>query len=156
MRGVGFGARCALPESLDFGVVAVGDSVQRSFVIQNATPEAVDADFHELSDGFSWPTSVTLAANSESTVEVTFAPTEPREYSVDALARASADCPYTAVHLTGRGVTTLLSWEPKSIDCGWVPVGSSIERTVLFHNVGITPVGVHQFITQGPASTDDG
>jgi hypothetical protein len=155
LSGIGFGARCALPESLDFGVVAIGDSEQRSFVIQNATPESVTADFHELSDGFSWPGSVALAANSEGTIDVTFAPTEPREYSVDALARASTDCPYTTVHLVGRGVSTLLSWEPSSIDCGWVPLGASIERSVQFHNFGLTPVVVHQFTMQGPASTDD-
>ncbi len=135
----------ALPESIDFGAVLLGETRRSELLLRNPTdaPTTVrwQVPYATSGDGaaFSWQETeaiAELAPRSEKRLTLTFLPTAPREHLAFVKVQPSGQCAERTVRLTGIGVAAYLAWEPSSIDCGWVPVGAVKAAQVRVRNLG--------------------
>lgn len=124
--------------SLDFGTVRVGESVTLNAIVRNdgsgrleleVDPSSVTEQAFDPSEELS-----ALAPGGLATIEVSFAPSDEREY-VSVLTIRSNDRD-VEVQLRGTGVLDSLRVEPSTLDFGNVVMGSSGELEVTVTNDG--------------------
>ncbi len=148
---------CALPGTLDFGLVSNGDSLSLEVVLQNSTAlegiafvgpvEGVEPPAFSTTSG-----SFPLNAMNEHTAAFTFQPLESREYAATVRLRRHHLCAEQPLRLMGTGVASVLSWTPATASFGTVAVGTTARMTVVFTNLLFRPVRLSQFAVQEGAS----
>ena len=180
LKAISVSGECELPDTLDFGAVAKGDTFEIATVIENTRPiDAVatigavtsnsgdDASFKFSPDS---PTGdVSLKAGQKKTVTLTFVPTEVKDYLARVTMRRLDGCPDKVVKLIGTGVDAVLTWAPNPLDLGYVTPGLQVSAEVTYSNLGLKPVvisnlvpstGDYKVVTAGPvtvpAATRDG
>ena len=140
---------CQVPERLDFGAVAVGDTFARTLDFQNVREVEAQAYLGpvESAQGAIFTASAesprgefVVGANTTRTATFTFKPTQMSEYLATVRVRRAANCPERVVRLTGLGVNSVITWAPAEVNFGYVPPQSTVEREVVFSNFAITPV----------------
>ncbi len=152
LRGQAVSSLCDVPKLLDFGAVALGETVALGVPTVNPTLKETVASASEVSGSdrtsFTYaPGSVqgevTLPAQSfERKVILRFSPTEAREYLGFVKVRVASQCPEIAVQLRGRGVTEVLTWRgpdvsaPDVVDFGFLQPSLRRELSVTFENLG--------------------
>lgn len=122
---------CYVPAQLDFGDVAIGLSVQLPFVLENGKGTVSQTTFGALSGPdpalFSLDASgpIEVAPGAKVSVPVWFAPLASVTSHATVMVQRGAACTPVQVELLGRGVATSLTWAPKSLDFGKIPLGST-------------------------------
>ncbi|MGV3622128.1 MAG: hypothetical protein ACO1OB_14995 [Archangium sp.] len=163
LRGEAVSGECEVPERIDFGAVAIGDSFTRTFDFVNA--RAVDASAYlgpvESQQGEIFVASpdsprgeFTVGANNTRTATFSFKPTQMSEYLATVRVRRAANCPERVVRLTGLGVNAVITWAPAEVTFGYVPPQSTAEREVVFSNFSVTPVTLSGLKTTDGASNN--
>lgn len=151
IRGVAVSGTCDLPDEIDFGAVARGDTMNQTLVFDNTQPIDTVAFVGDVSSQQGavfalTPESprgeFTILAGREKNVTITFAPTENRLYQGSVRLRKAEGCPEKEVRLVGTGVDSVLSWDPTVLDFGFSPPGYEVEREVTFLNAGLREVKV--------------
>ncbi len=159
LRGLPERSRCALPDTLDFGVVGVGTTGVESFTVLNDTVLPADltlgAPVGADAAAFAFTGEVSSGATSvppsgTATVSLRFDPTEPRAYRALLAARAHPSCPEGRVALTGVAVAPAVRWSPDALDFGVVALGGRALRAVTFTNTSAEAVSVTRFAVRGP------
>lgn len=154
---------CEVPERIDFGAVAIGDTFNRT--LDFANPRAVEAQAYlgpiESAQGATFTASAesprgefVVSANNTRTATFTFKPTQMSEYLATVRVRRAANCPERVVRLTGLGVNAVITWAPAEVNFGYVPPHSTVEREVVFSNFAITPVTLSGLKTNDQSSTN--
>lgn len=156
LRGRGYSPQCALPAELDFGTVLIGDTAFREVELTNSSGAAISVELEQPLDAdaqiFSWEAAqVDVPARSSVRGQLLFRPTEERAYSAIVRGRIGALCPFSSVRVRGRGAAQLLTWEPRDVDCGWVPLGESKRVSLTFFNSAPAAVSVSNFVALGSA-----
>lgn len=138
---------CMVPSGIDFGGVAVGDTVSLDLELTNPTdtvrvaaigvPMGTGASGYAVSGG-----SLSVPPHGSAKTLVRFSPTELRTYTAQLGVRVSADCPQLQVALTGKGVDQVLSWAPTPLDLGYVPLSATSTKKLTFTNLAPTAVTV--------------
>jgi len=139
--GAGGGSLCSVsPTTLDFGTIAVGSSVDRSFTITNAgctswsgTVAESCVDYDVVSGGGFF----TLAAGAQRQVTVRFAPTScgPKNCGIDTGSALCAD-----VQCAGVAAGIDCDVDPTALDFGTVAIGLSDDRSFTITNTGCEPL----------------
>lgn len=165
LHGVIVSVGCAIPETLDFGAVKVGETRQRTLSMENPTSEAMTARWSTLREAsgasvaFSWdngPGERLISPVSMVTLTASFTPPHEGEYLALAEVQPATPCRPKSVRMRGRGVSGYLSWAPLSVDCGHVPVGLTASREVRLSNSGPTPISVSNLRVEGGHAEVDG
>jgi hypothetical protein len=156
LRGRGYSPQCALPAELDFGTVLIGDTAFREVELTNSSGAAISVELEQPLDAdgqiFSWEAAqVDVPARSSGRGQLRFHPTEERAYSAIVRGRIGALCPFSSIRVRGRGAAQLLTWEPRDVDCGWVPLGETKRVSLTFLNSAATGVSVTSFMPLGSA-----
>ncbi len=147
---------------LDFGAVAKGDQYKQTLEIKNPTQlEAtafVSDPYSSSGDHLAFtfaPESargtIPVPANGMKPVMLQFAPTEVKGYLAFAKMRMSAQCPEFPVELKGEGVDAVLTWQPATLDFGYVTPGISVTKELVFTNAGNSDVTLSQIATTAMA-----
>lgn len=153
LTGRGVSGQCEIPNPIDFGTVARGDTARFTFDIQN--PAAIDAiaTVGDITSGsndrfafaygigsprgdFVIPGTPSGGEISKKSVVIEFTPTDAKNYFARAEMRAARECPLVPVEIIGVGVDNVLSWSPSSVDCGAVSPQFEVTREVTFTNLG--------------------
>ncbi|MBX5480697.1 MAG: choice-of-anchor D domain-containing protein [Myxococcaceae bacterium] len=140
---------CALPNTIDFGKVALGATGTQTITFSNTSAAATNAFFGQIAgvDAASFKYApgqtigeVALQPGASRELVFEFRPTELRAYEAKVNLRAASTCPAKDVTLTGLGVDTVLEWTPASLDFLFVQPGSSANRQVVFKNYGSSDI----------------
>ena len=151
LAGLAVKGHCQLPPTIQFGNVARDDSARQSVDVRNLSDIPTTATVSAITSSSGDHNAFTFAPESPvgdfqiepkqtRQVLIDFKPTENKSYLAFVEMRAAAQCPTQKVTLTGTGVESTLSWEPAIVDCGYVPPGVEVTRTVTFTNGAIAPV----------------
>jgi hypothetical protein len=121
LRGTGVARQVAAPATLDFGTVAVGDTVRRSIAIHNASGFAVVASALVTSDPqfqVESPADSMVPPGGDLTVELAFTPTAAAAITAElAISFDAAPEPQLTVMLTGTGITSGMPDPPAGGGC---------------------------------------
>ncbi len=149
--------QCDIPASLTFGKVSLEDIGRQSIVISNPMEEPVTAVIGSITSSSGGEGGFTVRSEGEvlgasgsqwsipaggtRTLEVAFLPLEVGPYLASLrIHNGSPGCEETQVTLEGTGVSSVLTWAPAMVECGWVPPGNSRKQTLTFTNEGEVPV----------------
>lgn len=154
LKGIAVSGECALPDRLDFGAVARGDTTTRAIDFLNQRTEDThgfvgDVETAQAAGIFTvLPESphgeFLLPAMRARSVQLTFRPTETRRYEATIKLRRADGCPVKPVRLVGQGVDAVISWTPASLDFGYAPPGLSREGLITFSSLSLSPVTLSQ------------
>lgn len=119
-KGTSVSGSCVLPSTIDFGAVALNDTVKHAEPITNNSPLVVTATVGQITSNsgddlaFGFATeSITgdamIAAGATRDIVFTFKPTDTHDYLALVKARASETCPELTIKLVGTGVNQVLS-----------------------------------------------
>jgi hypothetical protein len=151
LKGTAVSGTCMLPTSLDFGAVALTDTVKLTIPITNNSPIAASATIgvitsnsgDDKSFGFA-PESATgmvsIASGATKNVVVEFSPAEARDYLALLTLKSSDQCPDVTLTLIGTGIGQVLNCAPNPLDFGYVTPGLTAQGTLTLSNSGIAPV----------------
>jgi hypothetical protein len=152
IKGDAVSGECALPDSIDFGAVARGDTFNVSQEFPNARPidtvGFVGAIESQQGAGIFALTAdsprdtFNIPSKKSKTVTITFAPTEARDYFATVTMRKADGCTDKRVRLVGTGVDQVLNWAPATVDFGYVTPGLTVANEVVFSNAGLKPVAM--------------
>ena len=142
---------CKLPESIDFGLVLIGQEETRSLVLSNPTSTATDAQLGAPSpqdgDGatFSYKNggpgaALSVPAGGSRELLLGFQPSEARPFQASIDITVAPGCQPSRVLLIGEGRSKLLEWDPPEVECGFVLPGRSVSREVRFTSSAQRPV----------------
>jgi hypothetical protein len=143
------------PPLLDFGDVLVGQAPARVVRLENrgtvdgAVPLVIDGGFH-FADG-TRAARVDVAAGDAVAVDVVFAPSTNGDARGALRATICGPSCGPAVELTGRATAPRVDVQPRSLDLGVVPVGSSTTATLVVTNRGDAPLDVTELAVVGDA-----
>lgn len=156
LKGRAVSGECELPETIDFGAVARGDSYNLSQGFPNARPIDTTAYVGEIESeqgaGIFTLTAdsprgdFTITSMKQKTVTFSFAPTEARDYFAIVTMRKAEGCVDKRVRLQGKGVDQVLTWAPATVEFGYVTPGLAVSKELVFSNAGLKPV---QMVTLG-------
>jgi hypothetical protein len=119
-KGTSVSGSCVLPTTIDFGAVAINDTVKQKFTITNNSPLQTTATIGAIMSnsgddaafGFA-PESISgqsmIPAGASRDLVFTFKPTDVHDYLALVKARAADECPELTIHLVGSGVNQVLS-----------------------------------------------
>ncbi len=144
---------CEVPGRLDFGRVELGVEARQTLTISNPTPVAVQVGTERIASDtghqalFAQPAGtpsgqIPVAAGESVTLTFIYRPTEPLRASARVRVRASTQCPWVDVVLTGEGVREVLQWSPRTIDFGFVAPGGTAQVPVSFENASSQAIEV--------------
>lgn len=149
LKGQGEKGRCDIPDTIDFGQVAVGETFPYTLPFVNPTAlevhglagDITGADATAFAYAASSPHGdVTVAPRTTANVVLNFAPTEKRMYTAQAQMRGPGNCPEKTVNIKGEGGDATLTWSPSSLNFGNVNPGSESIQEVIFVNPSTGPV----------------
>lgn len=158
LKGSSASSSCDLPRSIDFGKVAVGQTVEHSYEVGNRTavpttgsvgePFSSGSDHLVFSLAPSSPKgSFPLPAGGSARLTFQFTPTELRPYLAAVKVRAAPLCPEVGVSLQGEGTDTVLTWSPAKLDFGPASAANPSVRALTFLNSGQQPIRLTQLGT---------
>lgn len=160
LRGTGEKGSCDLPSTLDFGPVPVGETFSLGIPYLNPTSLPAIGQVGDItgddaaSFGFAPNTpvgNVPVHAESTTTVDITFSPTEKRPYTAQVTARGPGECPEQTITITGTGADDVLSWTPDTLDYGSVSPGFESVKDVVFTNLSNVPITLTEVKSAAPA-----
>jgi hypothetical protein len=160
LRGQPTSPDCTLPDALDFGQVARGDTLRIETPFANtsafaATAFAGPVESQEGPGTFTFASdspagSFTVPGTSTTVVAVLFTPAEARDYLATILMRRHQLCGAKPVRLIGMGVAAVLTWTPAMADFGSVAAGTVGRATITFSNQMFWPLEVTQLWVDAP------
>ena len=146
LKALAVKAECLLPDTIDFGGVAVGATETRTVRIANLTSFDDSATLGDITSssgdaaafryGPGWlPGSIPLVPGSTRDVTFRFAPTQSQTYSAFVTLKPMGHCPSTTVKLIGSGVTAAVECAP--LDFAFLPTGltKSQDTTLTNHSL---------------------
>ncbi|MFO0598792.1 MAG: choice-of-anchor D domain-containing protein [Myxococcaceae bacterium] len=149
LRGQGEKGSCDLPDVIDFGKVAIGETFPYHVPYLNPTSVpgfgSTGAITGTDAAAFGYaPNSpmgqVPVQPMSTTDVIITFSPTEMRQYTAQVQMKGAGECPEKTVLIKGEGSADTLTWTPTSINYGFVNPGSETIRDVVFTNPATAPI----------------
>lgn len=157
LRGQAVSGECELPEVIDFGAVARGETTTFDVQFPNTRPIDTSAFVGDIESPqgagifvlspASPRGTFNIASKKEKVVTFTFTPTEPKNYLGSVTMRKAEGCLERRVRLFGTGVDQVLTWSPASIDFGYVTPGQMAGAEVTFANQSINPVAISMLNT---------
>lgn len=157
LLGTGVSGQCDLPNEIDFGAVARGDTYSHTETFTNTQPIDTRAYVGDIESAqgtgiFTFtPDSprgeFTVLAGRSKDVTIVFAPTEARDYFGNVRMRKAEGCPEKQVRLIGTGVDQVLTWAPATVEFGYVTPGLTVESEVTFSNQGLRAVELSTLAT---------
>ncbi|MDX2011503.1 MAG: choice-of-anchor D domain-containing protein, partial [Myxococcaceae bacterium] len=158
LKGRAIRGECEWPTRIDFGAVARGDSFEVSELLKNrrmvdSFPRVGDIQSAQGADVFTLTSDsprgdLTLAPGRERAVKVVFTPTEVRDYTATMVVLPADGCPEVTTRLVGTGVDNVLSWQPATLDFGYVQPGVTVNGEVTFLNRSFKPVQLSGLATR--------
>jgi hypothetical protein len=159
LKAQGEKGSCDLPQLIDFGNVPVGETLTFPIEFKNttnviATGEAgaiTGADaaaFGYKNSGL--PGTFQVQPMSTFKVEITFAPTEKREYLARVTLRGAGGCPPVDAVIRAVGSDDVLTWTPSRLNFGLVSPGFESVKEVVFTNISNVPITLTQVQTSMP------
>lgn len=151
LRGTAAAGACDLPDVIDFGKVANGNTAQQVVTFRNTAViesqafvgdiTSTTGDHQAFGIAASSPKGTfTIAAGGEQPVTFEFKPTETRAYAASIRLKAGGSCGEKDVQLIGSGTEDVLEWNPTSLDFNYVSPGQESIRQVTFINHTSSPV----------------
>lgn len=139
---------CALPTTLDFDLVTVGDFVERTLRLENNGAAAFTAHVWQIAGGTAAfahappaPGEVVVQPGQSIELAVRFTPSQPVEFLDSFEIRGVPDCGDHTVALRGTGVSGLLSW-PTNFELGYTTPNTTIYRDLELTNAGLMAIEV--------------
>ena len=128
------------PAALDFGAVQIGASATQGLIVRNVNAQALELEIDVLGGSLFRPDRqvVSVPANGEQRIEVTFSPAGEGE--VAGSLRLRSDALNEVVALRGEGIRARWQADMATVDFGEVAVGFSREVSVLLTHDGDRPV----------------
>ena len=148
------------PEELAFGDVCVDEDSTQSVLISNSTnyPLVVDVSVRP-DEGVYIPgtTTIALEPGQAETIPVLFGPLAARDYAAELVLRSTIDASACGdnfepivleqtVPLTGRGVQSMLTVMPDTLDFGMVVIGIPQSQLALLDNQGNIQANLTEYI----------
>jgi len=151
LKGIAVKAECALPDTIDFGGVAVGQTETRTLKLQNLTSLDTEAslgaitssngDHNSIKYGPGWGEGeLNLAPGTVKDLTFRFSPSQTATYSALVTLKLADHCPAKTVRLIGSGVQAAVSCAP--LDFAFLPVGLTRSQTTTLTNYSLTDVTV--------------
>ncbi|MBK7858466.1 MAG: choice-of-anchor D domain-containing protein [Archangiaceae bacterium] len=156
--GTAVSSSCQLPSTIDFGAVAVNDTVKQKFTIANNSLLPATASVGSITSNsgdhlaFDFaPESITgmasIPAGGSRDLVFTFKPSDVHDYLALVKARAAEECPELTIKLVGNGVNQVLSCDskqmnPGTLDFGFVTPGLTVQKELTLVNQGLAPVSM--------------
>ena len=148
---------CSLPDQLNFGAVASGDTVTRSLPLLNDTPHEATAlvgPLESQSGVFTFELgtragALQLAPGEEALVSIAFHPDAASASTSRVRLSRHQLCLPKDVQLIGARIVRVLAWTPSVLDLGGVAVGQTSRLSVTFFNATFIPVQLSGLSVQG-------
>ncbi|MCA2980190.1 MAG: hypothetical protein INH37_18120, partial [Myxococcaceae bacterium] len=158
LKGRAIRGECEWPTRIDFGAVARGDSFEIVEVLRNrrmvdSFPRVGEVESAQGQGIFTLSSDsprgeITVGPGRERQVKLLFTPTEVRDYTATIKVLPADGCPEVTTRLSGRGVDNVLSWQPGTLDFGYVQPGVMVTGEVTFLNQGFKPVQLSALATR--------
>ncbi|MBK7857587.1 MAG: choice-of-anchor D domain-containing protein [Archangiaceae bacterium] len=160
LKGIAVKAECAMPDTLDFGGVAVGATEKRTVHFQNLTSldaqgalsaiTSSNGDYAAFHYGPGWQEGpILLPSGAMKDVTFTFGPTQTQTYSALVQLKAAEHCAAQPVKLIGLGVTSAV--DCAATDFAWLPPGLTLTKQATLTNYALQDV----VLTGLAATTND-
>ncbi|MGC4116593.1 MAG: choice-of-anchor D domain-containing protein [Myxococcales bacterium] len=144
-------------DSLDWGLVALGEEVPKAFSVRNAGVAPTTLTAFSVSPPFSvrgFPAEgVALASGDEIGFQVVFSPTAEGPVAAHAVVEGDDGSGPLLVALKGEGAKPVLQLSPGNLDFGQVPLGSSRAMPLQVTNAGKLDLQV-SFTVEGPDAAE--
>src|SRR6185295_12230292 len=151
LKGIAVKAECALPDTIDFGGVPVGQSATKSVHFQNLTSELATVTLGAISssngDNFAfnygpgWAEgNVAMVSGAMKDVTLKFTPTQDQTYTALVQLKAAEHCAPMTVKLVGTGVEAAITCD--ALDFAFLPTGLNTSQQTTLTNYGLDPVTV--------------
>ena len=159
LKAQGEKGACELPALIDFGNVPVGETLTYSVEFKNTTNVAAQGEAGPITGNdaaaFGYknaglPGSVTVQPMTSFKVEITFTPTEKREYQARVTLRGAGGCPPVDAVIRAVGSDDVLTWTPARLNFGLVSPGFDSVKEVVFTNTSNVPITLTQITTSMP------
>jgi hypothetical protein len=144
---------CYVPAVVDFGAVPLRQAVVARVPLQNGRALAQSATFGPASGpdvgAFLVEATSPLEVPAGARVELPlrFSPLEERAYEARLPVQRGEGCPMAEVRLVGAGDDAALSWAPRQLDFGKVPLDVSVARTVTVTNGANVPLSLGSLLS---------
>jgi hypothetical protein len=162
LKGRAIRGECEWPTRIDFGAVARGDSFEVETLLRNrrmvdSFPRVGEVESAQGEGIFALTADsprgdITLAPGRERGVKVVFTPTEVRDYTATMKVLPADGCPEVTTRLVGSGVDNVLSWQPATLDFGYVQPGVTVTGEVTFLNRSFKAVQLSGLATREGAN----
>ncbi|MGV3620760.1 MAG: hypothetical protein ACO1OB_08080 [Archangium sp.] len=163
LKGTAVSGECDLPMQIDFGAVGRGDSINMTFDFTNARPIETRGYLGQIDsqqgDGIftlspdSPKGEFLIGGNNTKTATFTFRPTDALDYAASVRMRRADGCPEKVVRLIGTGVDAVLAYEPATVNFGYAPPGTTVEREVTITNKSLRAVDLTMVVINDQAQT---
>jgi hypothetical protein len=143
LKAQGEKGACDLPTVIDLGNVPVGEKFSYSLDFKNTTSVAAQGEAGPITGsdaaafGYSnagLPGLVTVQPMSSVKVEITFSPTEKRQYQARVTLRGVGGCAPVEAVIRAVGSDDVLTWTPERLNFGLVSPGFEKVKEVVFTN----------------------
>ncbi len=150
LKGIAVKTQCMLPDTIDFGGVAVGATETRTVRIENLTSLDETATLGEITSasdtglfryGPGWMAGpVPLVPGMARDVTVRFSPTQAGSFSALVTMKVASHCPSATVKLIGSGVASAVECAP--VDFAFLPTGLQRTQATTLTNYTLQDVNV--------------
>ncbi|MBE2252586.1 MAG: choice-of-anchor D domain-containing protein [Myxococcus sp.] len=159
LKAQGEKGACEMPNLIDFGNVPVGETLSYDVEFRNTTNVAARGEVGAITGndaaafGFKnagLPGSITVQPMSSFTVQITFTPTEKREYQARIVLQGAGGCPPVDAVIRAVGSDDVLTWTPERLNFGLVSPGFESVKEVIFTNTSNVPITLTQVTASMP------
>ncbi len=125
LRGKAIAGQCDVPAVIDFGSVPLRSTLSSDVDVRNDSAAAVRVTASGVTgapvgiftvSGLQMGNALTVAANSEAKLTITFQPSESGDFNGQMNVKRGESCPERVVQLKGRGVNSCLTWKAEPPD----------------------------------------
>lgn len=159
LRGEGAIPQLGVDSSLDFGSVAVGETVERTLAIRNEAPLPVPELRFEVTGPeeawFSVERAPRLGANATVEFALSFAPTAVTSYRAALVLSPCRECGEVVVALSGTGIDRALFADPETLDFRNVLPGATRTRALRIGNAGALSATLAELRVEGDGFSAD-
>ena len=155
----------ASPSSLSFGAVQIGKTQTASVTLQNQGLSSVTLSGMQVADpAFKLSPgqmATSIPAGGTASVQVTFAPTEAKDYSSQIVVTSGSKQTSVSVAGTGQQATTTTTPPPSAspalkvsattLQFGSVPIGGDAQQSLTMTSTGTAPLKISSLSAQGGA-----
>ncbi len=159
LKAQGEKGACELPQLIDFGKVPVGETLSYVVEFRNTTNVAAQGEAGPITgndaSAFGYknaglPGTFIVQPMSTLRVEITFTPTEKREYQARVTLRGAGGCPPVDAVLRAVGSDDVLTWTPDRLNFGLVSPGFESVKDVVFTNQSNVAITLTQVTSSMP------